>query len=591
MRRKNPARRLHERLWLSLLLLASMIVLHQFLLQPTLMRMTYDAPSINLAGRQRMLSQKLAKSALAMKAADDPSERASRRSELAETLSVWRQSHAVLSDAKPLSFGGGAVSQAIRSRFQEIEPHFLAMVDASERLLTTSDPGDGNESLKRLLDHESHFLPGMQALVGLYEQEAQQHVRQLQILGLTIMAVILGALWLIQFRLVRPELITVGHEWERIEADYELLVESMTDGLVALDQNGQVEFANRRFCDMVGIPLEQLTGRAAIELFIVKQRTAFQQMLSDADRLMTSSDLQLLSTNGRLVDVMISPVRMLDVDGTFQGSLLVVTDITDRKTIEQRSRDLQSQLAHSDRLKSMGAMAAALAHEINQPLGAISNFAEGCLSRLSDPCLDPSELISPLQGILRAAHRGAEMIRRNRDFSRSRPPQSTEVSINDLIREVTEICQLESSRRGITLKMDLCEKLPKIFADRIQIQQVLINLIHNAFNALELIDRDERTVTITSLKLSEDELEVSVADSGPGISSSISKTLFEPFATSGDGTGLGLAISREIVESHEGRIWFDNPTHGGAMFHFTLPVAGLSNDSFTEASGKEGDHV
>jgi PAS domain S-box-containing protein len=574
MEQKNPTGRLDKRLWFSLVLFAGLIILHQFLIQPALIRMTSDAPAINLAGRQRMLSQKLAKAGLAMVAADSSPQREVRRQELIETLQTWRDAHA---DLRSKGQSGNLVvqpaSDLILQGFREIEPHFQKMVTAAETLLVCSDDVECRMALSTLLQHEPEFLIGMNSLVGLYENEARRHVRQLQLLGLVIMVVILGVQLAMQFGVVRPQLTIVGREWEQIDTKYQLLVESMTDGLVVFDPQGQVEFSNRRFNDLLGRSIEEIVGRPASVFISATDRRQFAQLLTRTEAPNGPVDLRLVRSDGRAIDTLVSSRRMIGADGQFVRLLLVVTDVTDRKAAEQRSRVLQTQLAHEDRLKSMGTMAAALAHEIHQPLGAISNYAEGCLERLSRAPMDPTELIRPLQAIRQAAHRGAEIVRRTRSFAGRRPHELTIEAMNELVCEVEELCRPEARRRGISIELQLAEALPTIPVDAIQIQQVLTNLLQNAFHALERVKTDRRRILLITRQLSDDELEIAVADTGPGLPSEGAQSWFEPFVTTADhGTGLGLAIARGIVESHGGRIWHEAIPEGGACFQFTLPL-------------------
>lgn len=574
MKRKNPARRLDNRLWFSLGLFAGLIVLHQFLVQPALIRLTSDAPAINIAGRQRMLSQKLTKSALALKAASDADSREQRHNELASTLQTWRESHDRLRAGEPATFLGRSANDAMRQGFLKIERPYQEMVTAAQTILTDPDGQSSQTALEAILRNESEFLTQMHSLVGLYEEEARQHVWQLQMLGLTLMVIILGGLLAIQLGIMRPELSIVGHEWDEIESHYQLLVESMTDGLVVFDRAGAVEFASPHFCEMIGRTAPQIQGRIAATFIAEEDVKTFEKLLQDDVQIAGPFDLKLRSDTGRIIETLVSPRRMTDVQGSSKGLLLVVTDVTTRKAIEQRSQELQSQLAHGDRLKSMGAMAAAIAHEINQPLGAISNYAEGCIARLTEPTPSPAEMISPLKAILRAAHRCGEIVRRTKAFSRRLPHQLSVESVNDLVLEVEELCRPEARRRSVTFESNLADGLPEILVDGIQIQQVLTNLIQNAFTALEAVGPTRRKVQLTTRLSADDELEFTITDTGPGLAVGEPQSLFEPFVTTKQhGTGLGLAIARGIVESHGGRIWAEANFPEGAVFRFTLPLA------------------
>jgi len=583
MQRDNPARRLDKRLWLSLGVFATLIVLHQCLIQPSLIRMTSDAPVINIAGRQRMLSQKLTKAALAFVNADSMAARQRYQSELKNTLDTWTKAHASL---RANHSNSDTSITALDEGYQSIERHFQSMAAAAQALVDGSSELPSRAELEVLLSHESDFLIRMNALVGLYESEARLHVWQLQMLGMTIMIIILATLLAFQFAVMRPELSIAGQKWEQIESRYQLLVESMTDGIVVFNRQGQIEFANRRFSSLLGIDPQRVVGQAASPYLNELDRKQFEHLLAARDEFSGPIDMKLHSTTGREVDVMISPRRLIDRHGNFEGLLLVVTDVTSRKTIEQRSQQLQIQLAHADRLKSMGAMAAALAHEINQPLGAISNYAEGILARLTGAKEDPQDMVAPLRQILRAAHRGGEIVRRTRNFARRRPYQADVASMNELVVEVAELCRPEARRRGVTIELSLDDELPTLTVDGIQIQQVLTNLIGNAFVALEQSENKPQWIRLSTCQSSGDSVEVTVADSGPGLPLDQAESLFEPFfTTEQNGTGLGLAIAHGIIEAHGGHIWTDLKVDSGAVFKFTLPMTPPwkhQNESSTE---------
>lgn len=564
--------RLGQRSWITFALIAALIVLHQCLLQPILNRLTTDAPVINIAGRQRMLSQRLAKSALAFTVAATPAEKELRKNELQTTLNEWRDAHQKLKVDRFDLILGTSRTPEIERRFAELEPHYAAMVLAAEQLANNPSDELQREALARLLTHEPEFLKQMHALVGSYEESARLHVRQLQFLGLLIMGVILITQVGMQLMVVTPAVQFVGREIEQSEMQYQGLVESMTDGLVVFKSSGAVKFANRRFGDLLGHGNEDLEGKPASIFIADPDRRRFSAMLADAPGGTEPVDLVFRHADGHHVETMISAQHLNGHDGLPDELLLVVTDVTARKAMEQRSRQLLDQLAHADRLRAMGAMAAALAHEINQPLGAIANYAEGCLTRLSQPPLESHDLTLPLEKILRATHRGAEIIRRARGFVRLRPHRITGESINSLVHEVEELCRPEARRRGISLELQLASDPLMIPVDGIQIQQVLTNLIQNAFAAMDAVEPYRRRIKVTTRIAGQDNVEVMVTDTGPGIPAEGAESWFEPFMTTREeGTGMGLAIARNIVEAHGGRIWAEANDEGGAIFRFKLP--------------------
>ncbi len=576
---ENPALPLDRRYWCALALIAALIVFHQLLLQPALSRLTSDAPVINVAGRQRMLSQKLAKAALAFEAALDDQEQQARRQELRGILQEWTQAHRGLQVGDPEQHLPGKNSEEVTAAFADLEPHFTAIVGAAEDLLSIPRAAETDttptraEAIRRILQHESRFLTRMHAIVGLYEAEARSHIGQLQTLGVVIMVTILGTLLIVQFAVVRPAVQWVGREFEQSEAQYRRLVESMNDGLVVHDPQQRVQFANRRFCEIVGYSPEELLGSPASIFVADGDRRRFDDLANSPDENPQPVEVALRHCDGRLIDVMASPQPLFDLHGHPLGFLLVVTDITARRQAEQRNRELADQLAHADRLKSMGELAAGLAHEINQPLGAIANFAEGGLATLaSNPDADMS-LQVPLQRILRAAIRGGEIIRRARSFSQLRPHEIAPTQINELVDEVEQMCLTEARKRGVDVRLDLDPALLPVPVDAIQIQQVLANLIQNAFAALETTPDYRRRLILRTRPAADGGVDLAVVDNGCGITPEHVERVFEPFFTTRkEGSGMGLAIVRGIIESHGGTIVVEQNLEGGSTFRCVLPA-------------------
>ena len=565
---------------MALACIAALIVLHQVLLQPSLARLTSDAPVINLSGRQRMLSQRLAKAALALEYASTTEVRRARRDELQHMLAEWQRAH------RGLQFGDADLrlpvltTPAIRQAFLELEPHFAAIVAAAESLLVidvarTDGAAEAarRASVQAILDHELHFVEQMHGIVGLFEAEARGRVSQLQALGLAIMAAILLLLLIVQMVVVRPAVQLVDREFALSEEQYRRLVESMNDGVIVLDGQGRINFASPRFAEMVGCTASDLMHKPMSILVMDADRIRLDAMLRREASAISPTEIALKHRSGRTIETLVSPRPLNDLEGTSAGLLLVLTDMTARKAAEAHGRQLLEQLAHANRLKSMGEMAAGLAHEINQPLGAIANFAEGCLAQLDSLETASVELYEPLERILQAALRGGEIIRRARAFSQLRPFSLAAVSINDLVREVEELCLPEARRRSVALQLQLAPNLPRVPADAIQIQQVLTNLVQNAFQALDETEAFRRRLTIATALVDDDAVEVVVSDNGVGIATDDAERLFEPFVTTrAEGTGMGLAIARGIVESHGGRIWAERRAEGGATFRFTLPL-------------------
>jgi PAS domain S-box-containing protein len=253
-------------------------------------------------------------------------------------------------------------------------------------------------------------------------------------------------------------------------------------------------------------------------------------------------------------------------------ALCSIRDITARRRAEQESRQRLNELAHVSRVSNMGEMAAALAHELNQPLMAIVGYASGCALRVEAGTIETSELQAALRQVSTQAVRAGEILRGLRDFVRKGRPQRRPVNVNDLAREVTDLADVEARTHGVTLRMELDATIPAVLGDPIQIEQVMLNLIRNGIEAMSETVAP-RILTLQTSCLSDRIVAVTVIDRGKGLPAGIDD-LFEPFVSSKPkGLGLGLSISRSIVEAHGGTLTAWSDTQPSTTFQFTLPVA------------------
>lgn len=255
-------------------------------------------------------------------------------------------------------------------------------------------------------------------------------------------------------------------------------------------------------------------------------------------------------------------------------------DVTAVRRAEQQSRRHQAELVHVCRLSTMGEVATGMAHELNQPLSAIANFANGCTRRLKGGTADPTALIDAMDNIAGQARRASEIIRRLRALVGKQPPVYSTVDLNALVQEVCSFLEFECTTLNLAIDLDLAADGILVDVDLVQIEQVLLNLIKNALDALEGVPQPERSLIVRTRRR-DDQAEASIEDNGPGITPEIMGELFEPFVTTKEqGMGMGLAISQTIVVRHGGRIWAEPNSGGGAVFRLRLPVAARrSNES------------
>ena len=255
------------------------------------------------------------------------------------------------------------------------------------------------------------------------------------------------------------------------------------------------------------------------------------------------------------------------------GVVVSHTDITERKTAELEAQLRREELTHVTRIITIGELAMALSHEINQPITAILCNAEAARRFLSHPAPDMDELRNILDDIIRDDRRAGEVIERMRALVKKETPRREMVVLNDAVRETIALVRSASLLGEISWAAELAPELPAVQGDRVQLQQVLLNLLLNATTAMKNTPRTLRKLVIRTAMRDSRTVMVSVEDSGTGIDQDITDHLFEPFCTTkADGLGMGLAISQTIIKAHSGRIWAENNAERGATFHFTLPL-------------------
>ncbi|WP_026608398.1 sensor histidine kinase [Methylocapsa acidiphila] len=250
-----------------------------------------------------------------------------------------------------------------------------------------------------------------------------------------------------------------------------------------------------------------------------------------------------------------------------------IRDLTERQETQAQLQDLQSKLVHVSRLSALGEMASSLAHELNQPLAAISNYIKGCQRLLQTDRERNAEAVQDaLEKAAAQALRAGEIIRRMRDFVTRRETNKTRHRVARLIEEASALALVGAREQGVMLRLHIDHEIEFVLVDGVQIQQVLVNLFRNALEAMECAPRRELMVTATPFPT--DLVEIMVSDTGHGVSSDVLPKLFEPFVTSKEtGMGVGLSISKTIVEAHGGRLWMESNPSGGTVFRFTIPKA------------------
>lgn len=369
---------------------------------------------------------------------------------------------------------------------------------------------------------------------------------------------------------------------ERKEAEARLrqlsaAVEQSPVSIVITGIRGDIEYVNPRFSQTSGYSFDEVRGRNPRLLKSGETSGEEYKRLWDAITRGEewSGELHNRRKNGELFWEFVRIIPLVSEKGEVTNFMAVKEDITLRKELTAREQLRQEQMLHHARLAAMGEMAAALAHELNQPLAAIANFSGVVEHQLAAPQPDLLQAREVVRTIAEQALRAGDIVWRVREFSRKQPSRHEPVDLNALIREVVRLADIAASSREVAYEYDLAPGLPPVSIDRVQIEQVLLNLIRNGVEAMEDVAGEKRLALSTRLAEGEGggAVQVSVRDRGCGLPDRIAVDLFTPFfTTKSEGMGMGLAISRGIVEAHGGRLWAAPNENGGTTFHLTLPL-------------------
>jgi C4-dicarboxylate-specific signal transduction histidine kinase len=275
--------------------------------------------------------------------------------------------------------------------------------------------------------------------------------------------------------------------------------------------------------------------------------------------------------SGRWFFVLVRTMRWLDGRAV---QLHVATDITETKRAEERARRQEEQLQSTARLIAVGEMASTLAHELNQPLGAIANYNNGAVRLLRSGSPDLPTLLELMEKCSAQAIRAGEVVRRIREFVRRRPPALRAENTGELLSQAIAAALAEAGSSPAATRVEIAPGLPPVAVDRVMIERVVLNLVRNALESMSAVAPGERSLVLRAVA-ERGQVEIQVADRGSGVDAELEKQLFQPFfTTKPEGLGLGLAICRSIVEYHRGELWCTRNPEGGTTFRFTLPVAG-----------------
>jgi two-component system, LuxR family, sensor kinase FixL len=365
------------------------------------------------------------------------------------------------------------------------------------------------------------------------------------------------------------------------EAYLQSILDTVPDAMVVIDAHGVIQYFSATAVRLFKREAADVIGRNVSSLMPTPYREAHDGYI---ERYLRTGEKRIIG-QGRVVvgersDGSTFPMELAVGEvaiGASRQFIGFVRDLTERQATQARLQELQAELVHVSRLTAMGELASALAHELNQPLSAISNYLRGAARLLEAPEPEPQKLRDPIEKATAQAIRAGDVIRRLREFVTTGENERRVESLSKLIEESLALALVGVRSSDVRVQKIRGFGADLVFADKVQIQQVLLNLIRNAIDAMDGSPR--RELTISSHDGENGGAIVRIADTGPGISPSVAAHLFEPFMTTKKaGMGIGLSICRTIVDAHGGRIWIEETPGGGATFAFSLP-AGATDEA------------
>ncbi|MGK5078129.1 PAS domain S-box protein [Janthinobacterium sp. HLX7-2] len=482
--------------------------------------------------------------------------------------------------------GSLVATYQISSLLDEMVPWWFAqdnqisLIGPDDKVLArraAAGPGHGVYTHKRALD-----VPG--ANITLFTDSVKSQPKLLpNLLVGSVIALSLGLLWslLALWRHIARRLTAEGAL--RQQMLFRTAMEnSLVTGMRARDLEGRVTYVNPAFCQMVGYPPEEILGRLPpMPYWVPEAMEEYQQRFVKAlaGNVTPQFETYFQRPDGTHVPVLIFEAPLVDKNGKQTGWMGSVLDISDRKRVEELNRQQQEKLQTSSRLATMGELASMLAHELNQPLAAISSYTTGALNLIrraidSGAPLDPATLKPALEHAGAQAQRAGQIIRSVHDFVRKSEPQRQDVAIRTLLDGIRALIDLQARKYYVTIQEEIPLDLPLLRADPVMIEQVLLNLTRNAIEAMQDAAPGRRIMRLrASHDAQQDMVTVDVIDHGHGIAQDVAERLFSPFfSTKSEGMGMGLNICRTAIEFHGGALTFSaNPT-GGTIFTFSVPA-------------------
>jgi PAS domain S-box-containing protein len=360
------------------------------------------------------------------------------------------------------------------------------------------------------------------------------------------------------------------------EQRWRSMFEASAVGIALTDENRRFVAANEAFQKMIGYTAEELSHLGPVEITYEDDREATREMLDDmlsGRRADYHVEKRYRRKDGTVIWVRVSTARAPEPGSSLHGIPTITEDITERKRAEDELLEARDALLRVTRLSTMGELSASIAHEVNQPLSAIVANGIACQRLLAAATPDLEEAKEAVGDIISDGRRASAVLARVRQLAKKSVAERVSVDINSAISEVLSLTRQELQRSGITTRAELDPNLPSVMADRVQVQQVVLNLVMNGIEAMRPVIDRSRVLRVKSAAAPPADVAVTVEDTGSGFGDNDPDHIFETFfTTKEDGMGMGLSISRSIVQAHGGRLWASAGAPVGAIFGFTLPA-------------------
>ncbi len=359
----------------------------------------------------------------------------------------------------------------------------------------------------------------------------------------------------------------------RAEAYAQAIVDSAVDAIITVDDQCAIESFNQAASAMFGYRAGEVRGQHCRKLVAADYYREFDRFFQRGRKPSSeppaSVELNGSDKHGRHFPIVLSMREIIDV--AEHKYVILIRDLTEQREAERQVREQRDMLAHVDRLNTLGEMAAGIAHEINQPLTAISMYAQSSLRFLQRDEPELQRLEEALEKLSQQAHRAGAVIERMQEMTRPHQSRHEAVAIDRLLREVRNLGEVEAQLRNFIIVLRLEDNLPEVSCDPIQVQQVILNLLRNGMESMRVNDCRPGSKIVLQARRRGERVQISIVDSGIGVSRELERRLYQPFvSTKETGMGLGLSISRSIIADHGGRLEFKNNPEGGASFFFSL---------------------